>query len=612
MPKQILAVDFSELFFSSIFGWRRACQMGTTLPLEFMVLKKLFSYCKAFPGREIYIMCDGTKTWRKEVYPNYKAQRKEQRDKYEDLDWTDLFAKYGRMISTIENFTPMLTFRDDILEADDLEAILAKDGEDLIIFCLEGKTKITLINKHAKFIRDIKAGDKLLSFDLDKKEYTQATVLKTHQITRNRTMKLYFGKTKNSAIQCGEEHPLYTTRGWIKARDLKVGDEIQYNQSHFNRWNRSNLLDFKGLIPRRENLYRLGYLYGAFLGDGHINKTTKKVHIEVKDKEFLIRIQEYLKYLYHYNATINVSIAKNSRFVNLTLGSSFIFDKLFADINNYNSSRPFKKGFLAGLFDADGTLVNYKGSMALRISNKCEALLVQVQQIFKELDISSNKIIKLEDAGIRKVFGKEYNCNALYRLGISKNEQVLKFFNDCKPALLRKYPVFNHHANFLCNGKKITKIEIKTTKSCPYKFYDLTLTAPHTYFANGCLSHNSSDKDLNQLTIYPNLKLVSPKGKKVKGKFVFKVVEDPIKELDKLVMKGDVADNVPRASSEAQKIINNKIVNLINLPQDIEERCRAVLNQSRTKSPDLVGFCNLYQWSFVAIELKKIYPTYSL
>lgn len=256
MAKQILAIDFSELFFSSIFGWRRACQMGNKLPLEFMVLKKLFSYCKAFPGREIYIMCDGTKTWRKEVYPEYKAQRKEQRDKYEDLDWTDLFVKYGQMISAIENFTPMLTFRDDILEADDLEAILAKDGEDLIIF--------------------------------------------------------------------------------------------------------------------------------------------------------------------------------------------------------------------------------------------------------------------------------------------------------------------------------------------------------------------SSDKDLNQLTIYSNLKLVSPKGKKVKGKFAFKVVVDPLKELDNLVMKGDRCDNVPRASSEAQRIINNKIVNLINLPKNIEDRCRSVLNQARCKSPDLEEFCRLYQWQFVRIELKRIYPNHAL
>lgn len=256
MPKQILAVDFSEVFFSSVFGHQRACQMGMKLPLEFIVLKKLFSYLKAFPGRDIYIMCDGTKTWRKEVYPEYKAQRKAQREKHEDLDWTDIFLKYGRMISDIENYTPMLTFRDDILEADDLEAILAKDGEDIIIF--------------------------------------------------------------------------------------------------------------------------------------------------------------------------------------------------------------------------------------------------------------------------------------------------------------------------------------------------------------------SSDKDLNQLTIYPNLKLVSPKGKKVKGKFVFKVIEDPIKELDKLVMKGDVADNVPRASSEAQKIINNKIVNLINLPTNIEARCRAVLNQARCKTPDLNGFCELYRWQFVRIELKKIYPNHAL
>lgn len=254
MPRQIVAIDFSEIFYTSVFAQRR---MGMTpgvkeIPLEFMVLKKLFSYIKAFPGREIYIMCDGGHTWRKDVYPEYKAQRKAQRDSYEELDWPDIFNRYGAMISAIDMFTPMNAFRDDSLEADDLEAILAKDGEDLIIF--------------------------------------------------------------------------------------------------------------------------------------------------------------------------------------------------------------------------------------------------------------------------------------------------------------------------------------------------------------------SSDKDLNQLTIYPNVKLVSPKKHKSGSKWEFKEVGDPMKELDILVMKGDKCDNIPRATTEAQRIINNKIANLINLPPIIESRCRTVLSQPRQKTINLTYFCELYNWKFVPIELKRIFP----
>lgn len=254
MARQLVAIDFSEIFYTSVFSKRRMDMIPGVrkIPLEFMVLKKLFCYAKAFPGREIYIMCDGGNTWRKEVYPEYKAQRKEQREKYEELDWPAIFASYGQMISAIDTFTPMNTFRDDILEADDLEAILAKDGEDLIIF--------------------------------------------------------------------------------------------------------------------------------------------------------------------------------------------------------------------------------------------------------------------------------------------------------------------------------------------------------------------SSDKDLNQLTIYPNVKLVSPKAKKIKNQFQFKVIENPMAELDKLVIKGDKCDNIPRATTEAQKIINNKIANLINLPPNIEERCRSVLNQPRKKTVNLTYFCELYKWGFVPIELKRIFP----
>lgn len=161
--KKILAVDFSELFFTSLHACASMSRKGKSMPLEYMVFKKLFSYTKRNPGREVYLLCDGhgSKYWRKEVYPEYKGTRKAQREAVEDLDWPDLFARYAQMVSVIDTFTPMECFREDSLEADDLMAVLAKQGHDLVIFCTDKDlnqltiyNNVVLVSPKVKKVKD--------------------------------------------------------------------------------------------------------------------------------------------------------------------------------------------------------------------------------------------------------------------------------------------------------------------------------------------------------------------------------------------------------------------------------------------------------------------------
>lgn len=160
----IVAIDFSEVFFTCIFSnWRMRHTPGIdmVMPVEWMVLRKIFSYIKAYPTHEVYLFADGTHTWRKDVDPNYKANRKDQRDKYEDIDWTDMFQKYADMLSALDLFTPVSVFRDELLEADDLEAILAKDGREIVIFSSDKDLNqlcvypnVTLISPNKKKIKN--------------------------------------------------------------------------------------------------------------------------------------------------------------------------------------------------------------------------------------------------------------------------------------------------------------------------------------------------------------------------------------------------------------------------------------------------------------------------
>lgn len=75
----------------------------------------------------------------------------------------------------------------------------------------------------------------------------------------------------------------------------------------------------------------------------------------------------------------------------------------------------------------------------------------------------------------------------------------------------------------------------------------------------------SSDSDWTMLLAYPNVKVMSIITKK------YKEIENPAKVLHDKIMKGDVADNLigkPKTEIDLEK--RRKVVNLLELPQDIE------------------------------------------
>ena len=132
---KLLVVDYSELFYVALFTARNVAhqdQTGYKLPFEFFLLRKLATLTKAFPGRKLILTGDGKQSWRKQLYPDYKCGRKKFRESYEDIDWTDLYQRYDELLGRIDVMTPIDTYRDEYLEADDIIAVLAKSGADVI------------------------------------------------------------------------------------------------------------------------------------------------------------------------------------------------------------------------------------------------------------------------------------------------------------------------------------------------------------------------------------------------------------------------------------------------------------------------------------------------
>lgn len=68
---------------------------------------------------ELVIACDSARSWRKEVFPYYKANRKKAREK-SDLDWTAVFESLNRVRDELKEFFPYRVIQVDHAEADDI------------------------------------------------------------------------------------------------------------------------------------------------------------------------------------------------------------------------------------------------------------------------------------------------------------------------------------------------------------------------------------------------------------------------------------------------------------------------------------------------------------
>ena len=77
---------------------------------------------------KMVIACDN-RSWRKDVYPQYKANRKTGRDK-SDVDWDSVFQTFSKVQKELKENFPYYVLNIDNTEADDIIATLIKETQE--------------------------------------------------------------------------------------------------------------------------------------------------------------------------------------------------------------------------------------------------------------------------------------------------------------------------------------------------------------------------------------------------------------------------------------------------------------------------------------------------
>lgn len=125
----MIVVDYNAVVISNIYaelGGKTDIVVDLDL-LRHMVLNSLRSYKQKFGDEygEMVIACDNTNNWRREFFPEYKANRKKAREE-SSLDWDQIYGCLTTIRNELDQFFPYKVMYIDQCEADDIIAVLAK------------------------------------------------------------------------------------------------------------------------------------------------------------------------------------------------------------------------------------------------------------------------------------------------------------------------------------------------------------------------------------------------------------------------------------------------------------------------------------------------------
>lgn len=305
------------------------------------------------------------------------------------------------------------------------------------------------------------------------------------------------------------DHKILTTNGWKEAGDLDYGDKIVLNnhRAHIN-WPATG----------NETLDE-GYLLGHLIGDGTFGPT--KAILEVWEDD-----TDSERSMMHYISNIADNMKARSDFIGWTsvyrednlvswrmslksltdLASRYGITKSNKVVTEevQKTSSEFYKGFLAGLFDTDGSVQGSQTKgVSIRLAQVNRNNLVEVQRMLLRLGIKST-IYKRKEACVRQLPDanrnpKDYPCQELFELIIA-NDNIALF----KELIPLKHSAKVSKLDSLVAGysrKLNTTKFVADFKSLEYigdeEVFDATVETVHRFDANGITAHNCSEMTLH-------------------------------------------------------------------------------------------------------------------
>jgi DNA repair photolyase len=348
------------------------------------------------------------------------------------------------------------------------------------VYCAWGETPVLMADGRHKPIAELEVGESIYGTAVGESRYRR--YVRTTVLDKWITVKPAYQVTLEDGTQLvvSGDHRLLSNRGWKHVVNSERG---QPDRPHLTTRNRLVGTGAFAPQPVHDADYRRGYLCGIIRGDGTFGAyecrrasgssyTAYRFRLALTDLEALLRARAFL-------ATADVETGE--RLFQRAAGAHREMSAIYAQSGGSFErikelvewpllpSLQWCRGFLAGIFDADGTWSDY----ALRIANTDPQILAWTEACARRFGFD----VGVEDR--RLANGLKY---LRIRGGFTEH---LRFFHLSDPAISRKRDI---EGQMVKTFAKLRVAEIEPLgKTMP--FYDIT-TGTGDFIANGVVSHN--------------------------------------------------------------------------------------------------------------------------
>jgi DNA repair photolyase len=350
------------------------------------------------------------------------------------------------------------------------------------VYCMAGDTPILMADGRTRPLAGVQVGDAIYGTAFDGK-YRRFVI--THVLDHWSTIKPAYRVrlADGTELVTSGDHRFLTNRGWKHV----TGSEQGRHQRPFLTLNNKLLGTGRFAAPPEGGPeYRRGYLCGMIRGDGHLSSASyprpgrapnavSQFRLALVDLEALRRARVYLTEL---NIVLDEfvfqeAIGARKQIMAIRTGAR----RTVAAVEEivcwpHASSAEWCKGFLAGIFDAEGSC---HGNGALRISNTDQAIVDQVTSSLHRFNFSF--VTETRYPGRAKPITDVRLLGGL--------REHLRFFHTVDPAITRKRAIIG---TAIKNNAplRVTSIE---PLGVDLPLYDMT-TGTGDYIANGTVNHN--------------------------------------------------------------------------------------------------------------------------
>lgn len=310
------------------------------------------------------------------------------------------------------------------------------------------------------------------------------------------------------SLRATADHKIMTPNGYIPLGELKRGDKV-------------HILNRKGGFGTKGSL-KLGRTLGWLVGDGHINKNANRVVLSFFGEEQTLAPM-FAEYVNEFAAPLTVgdkgfypvsavpvkgraeTRVGSERFYQIAEQNGLTENKLQIPAAVYKGSENMQRGFLQGLFSADGTVLDDpNGGIDVRLTSISLEMLEGVQRLLINFGIASRIYLNRRKAQKRMLPDgkgglKEYQCQAYHELNISK-QNVAVFAEQIGFLQESKQQKLENAINSLQRGlmPEVFTARVKDIiAEGEEEVFDITVPGPHSFVANSIVISNCGEQMLH-------------------------------------------------------------------------------------------------------------------